>query len=214
MQNKLILVLSVLVILLFGIILGMVFSRNPLVVSEQLNTHKNKNAIVDTSQAGPYNTNTNPYAVSEQDKGFPLPSEYWITKKIEDKVDGFIHSLWIEPKRRGKIYLEECQYPDYKVKITKERKTAYIPINCKIIINGSLQSFTKDTLKIWVKTQADPISVNYQLSENFLNINFNDQKLSLKEGSRNTLFEAVENLPSVKRNKEIFLKNFTDFNKD
>ena len=124
-------------------------------------------------------------------------TEYWISKDLsDDKPFGF--SAWAELVAGGDLILEKCLAPDYSnLQISAENPPEQIP-ECTQLINSKIASINKAEL-VLDSANKIPMKLEQKGDISRLTLTREGADVVLEPGSKNTLWEGLINLPSVKQ---------------
>jgi hypothetical protein len=124
-------------------------------------------------------------------------TEYWISKDLsDDKPFGF--SAWAELVAGGDLILEKCLAPDYSnLQISAENPPEQIP-ECTQLINSKIASINKAEL-VLDSANKIPMKLEQKGDISRLTLTIEGADVVLEPGSKNTLWEGLINLPSVKQ---------------
>lgn len=124
-------------------------------------------------------------------------TQYWISTDIADnKAYGF--SAWIELVKGGNIMLEKCNAPDYKNLEVDSEQDPYLTPECTMIISGRIRELTNKEILLRDQ-QSIGFTLNKKDGQEQLSLNVQGQGIVIHPGQKNTLWEGLSNLPSVKQ---------------
>jgi hypothetical protein len=124
-------------------------------------------------------------------------TQYWISKDFSDDKP-FGYSAWAELVAGGNLIVEKCLAPDYSnVQISAENPPEQIP-ECTQLINSKIASINKAEL---VLDSANKIPMTLEQKDDIsrLTLTIEGTRVVLEPGSKNTLWEGLIYLPSVKQ---------------
>ena len=124
-------------------------------------------------------------------------TQYWISKDYsDDKPFGF--SAWAELVAGGNLILEKCLAPDYSnIQINAENPPEQIP-ECTQLINTKIATVNKAEL-VLDSANRIPMKLEQKGDIKTLTLTIEGADVVLEPGSKNTLWEGLTNLSSVKR---------------
>ena len=122
-------------------------------------------------------------------------NQYWIsTDYSDDKPYGF--SGWLELVPGGHFILEQCFAPDYSVAVSAEQDP-YQPPTCKVLADTHITRVSGAEL-VLEGNQTVPIDLDAAARIQTLSLILGDNTIELVPGQKNTLWEGLAFLPSVK----------------
>ena len=122
-------------------------------------------------------------------------NEYWIsTDYSDDKPYGF--SGWVELVPGGHFILEHCFSPDYSAEVTAEQDPYQSP-TCKTLVDTRIIKIS-DTEIVLKNEVSIPMSLDVSAPIQMLLITIGNNKINLTPGQKNTLWEGLSSLPSIR----------------
>lgn len=127
----------------------------------------------------------------------PLSStQYWISTDYSDvKPYGF--SSWIVLTPGGNIIVEKCLAPDYSnARVTAEMPTELIP-ECRQLINATIAKIGENDIALNGGKRL-PVKFEQDKEIRKIELQIEGETVLLVPGSKNTLWEHLSGLPSVR----------------
>ena len=124
-------------------------------------------------------------------------TQYWISKDYSDDKP-FGYSVWVELVAGGNLILEKCLAPDYNnIQISAENLPEQIP-ECTQLTKTKIVTVEKTEL-VLVSSKKIPMKLEQKGGISRLTLTIEGADVALEPGSKNTLWEGLSYLPSVKQ---------------
>lgn len=150
------------------------------------------------AQAGADAANVSPAAAPEPAPP-PTPlaaTEYWISTDYSDqKPHGY--SVWLETVPGGHFIAERCDAPAYSSEVRADRLPFEDPV-CETLSDTRVHTISETNLQL-AEGGSLPMTLATADGSPVLNLEWDHNRITLHPGQKNTLWEGLQTLPSVRQ---------------
>ena len=207
---------TAIVLVLLGVLIGQRFGRQP-VIDSALPMSMAENSETQGGTEGrtsPGETSSTESGSSEDSVPFVIPETFtslpseWHTVFIENNFEGY--AILFDPLRR-EVIIEQCRHPGYfdpsiGQPLPEDREF------CANVLWGQLLNMDENSAHVRAR-KGNELDLALELTSDFgrsrLSVSFPDHQMVLVPGSKNDLFQGMDNTPVMteqKRQKFAFLE--------